>query len=53
MTRDKIIECVKSLKVKNTEGYDRIPQRIIIDGLESLSKPLEIKWIIRLIQSKM
>ena len=41
MTGDKIIECVKSLKMKNTEGYDRIPQRIIIDGLESLSKPLE------------
>ena len=27
--------------MKNTEGYDRIPQRIIIDGLESLGKPLE------------
>ena len=41
MSRDRIVECVKSLKMKNTEGYDRIPQRIIIDGLESLSKPLE------------
>ena len=26
--------------VKNTEGYDRIPQIIIIDGLGALSKPL-------------
>ena len=41
MSGDKIIECIKSLKMKNTEGYDRIPQRIIIDGQESLSKPLE------------
>ena len=24
----------------STEGYDRIPQRIIIDGLDALSKPL-------------
>ena len=41
MSRVRIIECVKGLKMKNTEGYDRIPQRIIIDGLESLGKPLE------------
>ena len=40
MTSARIIECVKSLKIKNTEGYDRIPQRIIIDGLDALSKPL-------------
>ena len=29
MSRVRIIECVKGLKMKNTEGYDRIPQRII------------------------
>ena len=40
MTGERIIECIKSLKIKNTEGYDRIPQRIIIDGMEALSKPL-------------
>ena len=40
MTGKRILECVKSLKIKNTEGLDRIPQRIIIDGLDSLIKPL-------------
>ena len=32
MTRDNILECMNGLKLKNTEGYDRIPQRILIDG---------------------
>ena len=40
MDSERIKECVKSLKIKNTEGYDRIPQRIIIDGLDCLDKPL-------------
>ena len=40
MDSERIKECVKSLKIKNTEGYDRIPQRIIVDGLDSLDKPL-------------
>ena len=35
-----IIECVKQLKIKNCEGYDRIPQRILIDGIDVLIKPL-------------
>ena len=35
-----IIECVKSLKIKNCEGYDRIPQRILSEGIEYLIKPL-------------
>ena len=29
-TGERIIECIKSLKIKNTEAYDRIPQRINI-----------------------
>ena len=32
MSRLEILECVKQLKIKNCEGYDRIPQRILIDG---------------------
>ena len=42
MTRDDIINSVKSLKVKNSEGYDRIPQRVLIDGLGILVEPLTI-----------
>ena len=29
-----------SLKVKNSTGYDRIPQRVLIDGVVSLIGPL-------------
>ena len=41
MTGNGIFECIKSLKIRNTESYDRIPQMIIIDGQEVLGKPLE------------
>ena len=40
MTRNKIIECINGLRIKNTEGYDRIPQRILVDGRDSLIEPL-------------
>ena len=29
-----------SIKMKNSEGEDRIPQRILIDGMEQLLIPL-------------
>ena len=32
MTAERILDSIKDLKIKNTEGYDRIPQRVIIDG---------------------
>ena len=31
MTRDRVLECIKQLKNKNCGGYDRIPQRILLD----------------------
>ena len=31
---------MESLKLKNAEGFDRIPQRILIDGAELLNKPM-------------
>jgi hypothetical protein len=40
MSEQNILEAVASLKLKNCEGYDRIPQRILIDGLHTLEKPL-------------
>ena len=39
MTGERIMECIKSLKIKNTEGYAIIPQRIIIDVGGILCKP--------------
>ena len=40
MSSCKIIECVKTIKIKNCEGYDRIPQRILVDGIDHLVQPL-------------
>ena len=37
-----ILECVKTIPLKNTEGFDRIPQRILVDGIGVLIKPLGI-----------
>ena len=42
MTELEIIKVVKTLKPKNSEGHDRIPIRIIKDGIQSLIKPLKI-----------
>ena len=39
MTRDRVYECLKQLKSKNCEGYDRIPQRILLDGVDALLTP--------------
>ncbi len=35
MNREDIIECVSTLKIKNSEGYNWIPQRIIKDGIDN------------------
>ncbi len=53
MFMDKIalIEVMKSLKPKNSEGYDRIPQRILLDGIEHLIVPFE-KLFSQIYQSK-
>ena len=40
MTENEILCAVKSLAVKNSEGHDRIPQRVLIDGYEILKAPL-------------
>ena len=40
MTRENIRKCICDIKIKNTEGYDRIPQRVPVDGLEQLLDPL-------------
>ena len=34
------LKCLKDIKIKNCEGYDRIPQRILADGAKILVKPL-------------
>ena len=32
MDEQSVRECILSLKIKNSEGFDRIPQRILIEG---------------------
>ena len=43
MTGDKILESIKGLKLKNTEGYDRIPQRIIPLRAKRVGEFIEIR----------
>ena len=40
MSISEVKSCIKSIKIKNCEGYDRIPQRVLIEGIEHLLKPL-------------
>ena len=40
MSRGPILDCIDGLKLKNTEGYDIIPQQILIDDRDILIEPL-------------
>ena len=42
MSSPMILECLKEIKIKNCEGFDRIPQRVLTDGAEILVTPLSI-----------
>ena len=35
-----VMNALRSIKIKNSEGYDRIPQRILNEGRELLIKPI-------------
>ena len=37
MTELNVKKAMESLKLKNAEGHDRIPQRLLIDGAEILN----------------
>ena len=41
MTDADIVECLSKIKIKNCEGFDRIPQRILVDGAQLLLTPLK------------
>ena len=40
MTDTDIRECRNNIKIKNCEGYDRIPKRILVDSANILAEPL-------------
>ena len=40
MSQSDVRECILSIKIKNCEGFDRIPQRILVDGIDHLVLPL-------------
>ena len=40
MSTREVEACIKSIKIKNSEGYDRIPQRILVEGIKHLLAPL-------------
>ena len=39
MPTSEVKKCLESIKIKNTEGYDRIPQRVLADGIQHLLPP--------------
>ena len=41
MSLEAVKSCMNSLKPKNSEGFDRIPQRILKDGAEILAVPVQ------------
>ena len=42
MSSTDLKECIKNIKIKNCEGYDRIPQRVLVDGYTILETPLGV-----------
>ena len=40
MSKLNIMQILKTLKIKNGEGFDRIPLKIFNEGAEILNKPL-------------
>ena len=41
MQTSDVRKAILSLKLKNSEGFDRIPQRILMDGIDVLITPFE------------
>ena len=41
MTLKNVSNAMKSIKIKNCEGYDRIPQRVLNEGMEILLQPTQ------------
>ena len=41
MTEKDILDCLCKIKIKNCEGFDRIPQRVLVDGAPILIHPLK------------
>ena len=39
MSVDNVTKAIKSIKIKNREGYNRIPQGIMNEGMEVLLEP--------------
>jgi hypothetical protein len=35
-------ECMSSPKIKNTEGFDKISQRVLLDGVDILVQPFGV-----------
>jgi hypothetical protein len=42
MDINSVRECILSLKLKNSEGFDRISQLVLIDGVDHLIKPIAV-----------
>ena len=43
MTNENVLKSMKEIKLKNSEGCDRIPQIILLNGMELLVDPMSIR----------
>jgi hypothetical protein len=44
MTQESIAECIKTIKIVNSEANDRTPQRLMVDEADSLVAPLPVPF---------
>ena len=44
MTENNVTEAFLTIKIKNSEGYDRIPQQVFLDGMSVLLSLLLIMF---------
>ena len=42
MSEYQVKACIEAIKLKNTEGFDRVPQRVLVDGIDHLLTPLSV-----------
>ena len=42
MTEANVRESMSEIKLKNSEGVGSIPQRILVDGIEAILKPMAV-----------
>ena len=45
MTMNNVLVCLKYIKIKNSKGYDRIPQRVLNEGAKITDQFQTFVWL--------